>query len=308
MKSARELHTKNEERLERESNDSQYNIAKECMDEYHVALKRADYESKLNLQYELGEVKQNIELMRKLKRTLREQGKKTKDIRDLDGELKGKLERYLAKKKSLQEDIKKTKKKIRKGDGIELIINKYNGTTDVILPVRDEDLGKEGETLIEKLYQSVSNSLDDIGTGDESYFEGYKVLSVDREYSRKEVAGAILHNLPQEFAGMKGAVIYVRMAPGFSFSYEKTEEKKKQKRIEKKKERKEAKPARKMKSNGREDSKLPTEDAPVRTQTLSKEEAIELFEQGLTCPEIRERHPAMQGPKEKMRLAGWNTH
>tara|TARA_Y100000310_G_C20697905_1_gene827073 strand:+ start:1803 stop:2735 length:933 start_codon:yes stop_codon:yes gene_type:complete len=293
MKSARKLREESKVQLEVEMDKrrqaSEYDIAKLCMDEYRNGLFQADRESRLNLQDELDQVNSDIAFCKSMKDLLpKASSKRTPFQQTRFEEVTERLGGYQERKKEIRTELKTASRGVDRNEGIELIINRYNGTTDVILPVMDTDLGKEGKTLAEKLYESVSDSLETYDVQEESSFKGYKVISVNNKHSRDDIAKVVMDTLPQEFAGKK-ATIYVRMAKDFSFSYVKP--------TVAPSPSVEGHPTTIMAdSNGSQPITVPTGNE------VTREYAIKLRdEQGLTSPKIHAQYPGTP----MMTIAGW---
>ena len=177
----------------------------------------------------------------------------------------------------LRREVEEAGRRVRESKGIEVIINQYNGNTDVILPIKREDLTDGDKTLADKLYRCCDEASDLQGDYEEATFDGYIVFSVDGKVDKKTLAANILEEAPKEFGGeTTGAVLYLRVASNFSFHYEL--------------------------DRAVEDESAPELVKPTPTKrTLDRDEAVAYFRDGRTAKELREMFP----DTPKMTLAGW---
>ena len=129
---------------------------------------------------------------------------------------------------------------------------------------------------MDKLYRHCENVLEEKWSPQQKIFEGYVVLSLDEPVQRKEVAKALLQNAPKEF---QGNPLYVRVANNFCFSYQTT-----------------------AASEAREKpaSRIPPSKG---TSTITRDQAVELFQRGMTSPQIHEQYPETP----MWTIAGWKS-
>lgn len=155
---------------------------------------------------------------------------------------------------------------------VEVIINQYNGHTQILLPVKSEDL-KEGDTLADKLYNA-SEEVSSAYESEEFSFEGYMGFSLVGKLDKVELAQKLLAAAPQELGGKSsrfspGARYFLRVAYNFCFNYVPGD-------------------------NGKK-------DASPSNQVLTREEAVKYFEQGKSALELSQQFPLTK----KMTLAGY---
>jgi hypothetical protein len=239
------------------SNGAQYKVALQGMERYRAMIQSADTDSRRYTGRVLADLEKVIERVK----GERGYGTAATRLRQLHSQLEGVATSSAGR---LQEDKR-----------IEIIINQYNGFTDLLLPVKNEDLGEETENLAQKLYDSIRGVCEDL-EGDpeftEASVEGYVVFSLAGETNKKNLAKALLDSAPAEYGGEAAkSVLYLRVAPNFSFNYERD------------------------KVVG-----VPVEPSSKKTD-LTKEEAVEWFEKGKRAVELSKMFPNTP----KMTLAGW---
>lgn len=243
-----------------ENQEQQYKLAKEGLDRYNSMLRTADYMTR----HERALVVKSLDEF--LEQTNTRQLPAVRELRDKAKKLK----------EELVKDAHRSATLIEEDKGIEVIINQYNGNTEVLLPIRQEDLTAEGTTLMDKLYHHSEKVLEEKWSLQQKIFEGYVVFSFDEPVQRKEVAKSLLQNAPKEF---QGNPLYVRVANNFCFSYQTTA----------------AGEAREKPAS----RTLP----PTGTSMITRNEAVELFKRGMTSPQIHEQYPGTP----KWTIAGWKS-
>ncbi|MBT3297754.1 hypothetical protein HN385_02425 [archaeon] len=108
---------------------------------------------------------------------------------------------------------------------VNIIINQYNGTLDVIMPVKEDDLESNG--LPNKLYESVEKVCTKLEAEyqcvcDHKIWEGYVLFSVPNVVDRSDLAKRIMDNAPKQLGGTNGdgrRIAYLRIADNFAFKY-----------------------------------------------------------------------------------------
>jgi hypothetical protein len=265
----------------KENNDAQYQLALDGMNTYNAVLKKADYETNQQTQNVLALANQF------LKQT---KGKKTAGLEDVRKSVEA-LQQNLTSQAS-------TAAVYLQGDkGIEIIVNQYNGHTDVIIPTKPEDL-TGGDSLVDKLYSCVEQTCADIASDyeadiDDRLFEGYHVFSMkSRTISRNDIGGRILTAAPEEFAGRE-ATLFLRVANNFSFRYDLQDLAANSNKVLGK-----TKKLKKINKGG----KTFTPQGAVGN-TCTKAQALQLFEQGLDSPAVRAMYPG----NNPMQIAGWKS-
>lgn len=167
--------------------------------------------------------------------------------------------------KELQSGLEKLSDNI-----VEIIINQYNGHTEILIPVKTEDLNKKKEdTLSDKLY-TACEEVCSAHQGEEFSFDGYIGFSLTGKRDKVKLAQELLAAAPGELGGTssQGAKFYLRVAYNFCFNY------------------------------------VPTEAGKKETpsnKVLVREEAVKYFEQGKNALELSQMYPLTK----KMTLAGW---
>jgi len=240
--------------LQQQNNEAQYTLAKEGMDTYRniLLIRKGGYDS----------------------------SSIANGIQDLLQSMQGRsfpphvIVTFQKSAKKVIEDLKSKRMFVRqeKKIGIEIIINQY-ASTDIIIPVKQEDLTIDGHTLADKLYKACEEACDELGyVTQEAEFHGYKVLSLPKEVDRRQVAQQILRSAPKEFGGGRSCLaLYLRCATNFSFSYKQSDS--------------------------------PTQKIVQEPGTLTREDAIDHFKRGIMSPELAKRFPDIP----RMRIAGWQA-
>ncbi|MEK6846278.1 MAG: hypothetical protein AABY26_05940, partial [Nanoarchaeota archaeon] len=167
--------------------------------------------------------------------------------------------------KELQSGLEKLSDNI-----VEIIINQYNGHTEILIPVKTEDLNRKKEdTLSDKLY-TACEEVCSVHQGEEFSFDGYVGFSIMGKMDKVKLAQELLAAAPGELGGTssKGTKFYLRVAYNFCFNY------------------------------------VPEEAGKKETpsnQVLTREDAVKYFEQGKNALELSQMYPLTK----KMTLAGW---
>lgn len=247
--------------LYQENQEQQYKLAKEGMDRYNGMLKTADYITRHG----------RAQVVRSIDDFLRQTtGQRVRGIDTVRAE----AERL---KKELVADATKSAALLEEEKVIEILINQYNGKPpEVILPVRQEDLTIERNTLLDKLYAHCEKVLEDQWSVQSAHFEGYIVFLLEDPADRKEVAKALLQHAPKEF---QGNPLYVRVANNFCFSYQTT-----------------------AVGEAREKPAYRT-PPPTGTSMIIRDQAVELFKRGMTSQQIHKQYPETP----MWTIAGWKS-
>jgi hypothetical protein len=235
------------------SNQAQYNIAINGLEQYREVIQSADND------------------------TRRYTGKVLDDLSKVINKVKhetgyGAAASRLNKlQQQMENGVAFAAQRLREDKGIEVIINQYNGFTDVMLPIKKEDFNEDSKNLAQKLYDAVEDVCAEYDM-EEISVEGHIVLTLKGVIDKRDLAKEILDAAPPEYGGDPAkSILYLRIAPNFSFQYDKD------------------------KVIG-----VPIQPSPVK-KDLSREEAIEWFTKGKRAADLAKMFP----DTPKMTLAGW---
>ncbi len=154
---------------------------------------------------------------------------------------------------------------------VEVIINQYNGHTEILLPIKTEDLNrKEEDTISDKLY-TACEEVCCTHQGEKFSVDGYVGFSLTGKHDKVKLAQELLAAAPEELGGKasKNARFYLRVAYNFCFNYVPEEAGK--------------------------------EQVSPSNQVLTREDAVKYFKQGKSALELSQMYPLTR----KMTLAGW---
>lgn len=190
----------------------------------------------------LGLDQQNIWRRREEVLGLEKQVALIKDIRKtilprLDISFSEKLEKSYARIEDLcKGELKKRRTALKRNSStgmptrrgnVKIILNHYQDNVHIMLPIKESDLTDKNDTLADKLYDYVEETLDDYVEGipekeyGEAFFtpNNYIVFNVPGN-DKRAIARALTDNAPEEFGGGNGgAVFYLKIANDFSFLY-----------------------------------------------------------------------------------------
>jgi len=176
--------------------------------------------------------------------------------------------------------------------GVEILVNQYDIATDVILPIKAEDL--KSDKLAASLYEHVSKVCGD-KDGTEMTWQGYLVFSLPEGTDKKTLSKQLLENVPAELGGdgQKVPILYLRVANNLSFQYDGRQVDHSEHQVS---------PTGEGSSSG-SSSGPDLQDSGVK-DTISREEAIEYFGQGRTSRDLHEEFPG----NTVRQLAAWLSH
>lgn len=190
------------------SNIAQYRIAIEGLERCRTIIRAADYEVNIETRTNIKSIEVALEKIPKKK------------------ELKEAREELLGYKKRLEENLTEAARKTSEKSIVEFIVNKYNGNTDVILPVKSEDLTpgltlkSDNKTLADKLYLACENVCNNHDLEDEFSFDGYIAFSISGNIEKGDLAQEILQlSEKPDYLGRNQA-FYLRAAWNFCLKYE----------------------------------------------------------------------------------------
>ena len=281
-----------------QSQEAQYRIAKECLDLYVSVLEQADTNHVTEIRSQIHAIDEAIRLIEEAEKQYNKSSQRTRTLMGpaLDAQLvvkKGLSEQ----KKTYERDLQAAQ---RESDGaLEILLNQPNGTTDVLLPVKKETIETmiSDVSLAHKLYTFVHDFCDDYAgtTLTEKIFEGYVVLSLDARLDKTIFARQLLDAALPEFGGARtGALVYVRVAPNFCFSYETFPE-------QTSAPRRRVVERRGIERRNQTPGLDPVQESGLRT--ITKKNAIEEFEQGKYARDINKEYPGTP----TMTIAGWQS-
>jgi len=135
-----------------------------------------------------------------------------------------KFKSELAEKKKYIDTIVQTQSGVQDGTTIEFLVNQYNGTVDVLLPVQEEDIGLSHRPLETKLYEMIQESCYRLDRNQvESSFGDEKFITIKLNgVTKSKVAQYIMDNKTPFFSGERGLYstsLNLKAAINFCFSY-----------------------------------------------------------------------------------------
>ena len=181
-------------------------------------------------------------------------------------------------------------------DTIEIILNTNGKYTEIILPIKTDDLSSGTTTLpVDVLYAHCVNVSDHYNADEEGLFEGYLVLRMEGEVDKRNVAGKIVSNAPKDFGGstIEKGEYKLRVASNFVFTYTDSVQVEEKKIVDKREDRVKG-------SKGISPEVFLKRHASIRTK-LTKEEAIWYLNEGITSLQLRTSF----SDTNAMSIAGW---
>lgn len=267
------------------SQDEQYRVAKEALDTYARVLERFDTLRITETRSHIRALDEAIRLIEEAEQRYSAGSARTqalmRDAIEAQQTVRANFEEQRANHARELDAIERSSESF-----VEILINQSNGATDLLLPVKKDDL--QQDTLAHKLYTYCRDFCDgaDIGRVTEKTFDGYVVLSIDARLERQSFARQLLDEAPPEFGGSRtGTLVYVRVAYNFCFTYT-------------------AVPEQNVSSSEAPSPSHPQSQQRTQSQrTISKAEAIVEFDRGKNAKDIYKQHSGTP----VMTIAGWQS-